>query len=152
MRLAALAAGWTHDLVMTIGPAADGIFSSRPFSSRPFSSRRRLHRYLAARDADGAAAEIGHHLTGLCFMSPRARCVLFLAKWDIIPANLAPAVLRIPMNVALLPDRINRVSHSCNSIALCEDIPGVNYGASVQNESSVNSSVGRVNGGGVCCR
>ena len=93
MRLAALAAGWTHDLVMTIGPAADGIFSSR----------RRLHRYLAARDADGAAAEIGRHLTGLCFMSPRARCVLFPAKWDIIPANLAPAVLRIPMNVALYP-------------------------------------------------
>ena len=110
MRLAALAAGWTHDLVMTIGPAADGIFSSNPFSSRPFSSRRRLHRYLAARDADGAAAEIGHHLTGLCFMPPRAQCLLFLAKWDIIPANLAQAVLRIPMNVALLPDKMNGVA------------------------------------------
>jgi len=53
------AAGRLHDLVMTVGPAADGII---------LSSRRRLLRQLRAWDADGAAREMEHHLKGLHYM------------------------------------------------------------------------------------
>src|SRR6266849_6327186 len=53
------ATGWLYNLVMTVGPRADGII---------LSSRRRLLRYLRARDADGAAREMEHHLRGLHYM------------------------------------------------------------------------------------
>ena len=53
------AAGWLHDLVLTVGPAADGII---------LSSRRRLLRQLRTLDADGAAREMEHHLKGLHYM------------------------------------------------------------------------------------
>jgi DNA-binding GntR family transcriptional regulator len=53
------AAGRLHDLVLTVGPAADGII---------LSSRRRLLRQLRACDADGAAWEMEHHLKGLHYM------------------------------------------------------------------------------------
>jgi DNA-binding FadR family transcriptional regulator len=58
-RLVSSATGWLHDLVMTVGPRADGII---------LSSRRRLLRHLSAGDADGAAREIEHHLMGLHYM------------------------------------------------------------------------------------
>ena len=53
------AAGRLHDLVLRVGPAADGII---------LSSRRRLLRQLRAWDADGAAREMEHHLKGLHYM------------------------------------------------------------------------------------
>jgi GntR family transcriptional regulator, transcriptional repressor for pyruvate dehydrogenase complex len=53
------AAGQLHDLVLRVGPAADGII---------LSSRRRLLRQLRAWDADGAAMEMEHHLKGLHYM------------------------------------------------------------------------------------
>jgi GntR family transcriptional regulator, transcriptional repressor for pyruvate dehydrogenase complex len=58
-RLVSLAAGRLQDLVMTVGPASDGII---------LSSRRRLLRELRARDAAGAAREVERHLAGLHFM------------------------------------------------------------------------------------
>jgi GntR family transcriptional regulator, transcriptional repressor for pyruvate dehydrogenase complex len=63
-RLVSSAAGRLRDLVMTVGPAADGII---------LSSRRRLLRELRAWDADGAAREMEHHLKGLHFMG-RVAC------------------------------------------------------------------------------
>jgi DNA-binding FadR family transcriptional regulator len=53
------ATGWLYNLVKTVGPRADGII---------LSSRRRLLRYLRARDADGAAREMEHHIRGLHYM------------------------------------------------------------------------------------
>ena len=53
------AAGRLHDLVLRVGPAADGII---------LSSRRRLLRQLQAWDADGAAREMEQHLKCLQFM------------------------------------------------------------------------------------
>jgi GntR family transcriptional regulator, transcriptional repressor for pyruvate dehydrogenase complex len=58
-RLVSSAAGRLQDLVMTVGPAADGII---------LSSRRRLLRELRARDGDGAAREVERHLAGLHYM------------------------------------------------------------------------------------
>jgi DNA-binding GntR family transcriptional regulator len=58
-RLVSSAAGRLHDLLTTVGPAADGII---------LSSRRRLLRQLRAWDADGAAQEVEHHLRGLHYM------------------------------------------------------------------------------------
>ena len=58
-QLVSSAAGRLQDLVMTVGPAADGII---------LSSRRRLLRELRARDADGAAREVEGHLAGLHYM------------------------------------------------------------------------------------
>ena len=52
-------AGASHDLMITIGPAADGII---------LSSRRRLLELIRAGDADGAAAEMEQHLRRLHFM------------------------------------------------------------------------------------
>jgi len=52
-------AGRLHDLVVTVGPAADGM---------TLSSRRRLLRQLRACDVDSAAREMEHHLRGLHFM------------------------------------------------------------------------------------
>ena len=49
----------THDLMLTVGPAADGIV---------LSSRRRLLDLIRAGDADGAAAEMEQHLRRLHFM------------------------------------------------------------------------------------
>ena len=57
--LAGSATGWLHDLLMAVGPRADGII---------LSSRRRLLRELRAWDADGAAREMEHHLKGLHYM------------------------------------------------------------------------------------
>jgi DNA-binding GntR family transcriptional regulator len=59
-RLVSSAAGRLHGLVLTVGPAADGII---------LSSRRRLLRQLKAWDADGAAEEMEHHLKGLHYMA-----------------------------------------------------------------------------------
>jgi DNA-binding FadR family transcriptional regulator len=53
------AVGATHDLILTIGPVADGII---------LSSRRRLLDLIRAGDADGAAAEMEQHLRRLHFM------------------------------------------------------------------------------------
>jgi hypothetical protein len=55
-RLVSSAAGRLHGLVLTVGPAADGIV---------LSSRRRLLRQLRAWDADGAAREMEQPLRGL---------------------------------------------------------------------------------------
>ena len=62
--LVSSATGWLHDLLMTVGPRADGII---------LSSRRRLLRHLKIRDADGAAREVEHHLMGLHYMGRLAR-------------------------------------------------------------------------------
>ena len=53
------AVGAMHDLMVTVGPAADGII---------LSSRRRLLDLIRAGDADGAAAEMEQHLRRLHFM------------------------------------------------------------------------------------
>jgi len=53
------AVGAVHDLMLTVGPAADGII---------LSSRRRLLDLIRAGDADGAAAEMEQHLRRLHFM------------------------------------------------------------------------------------
>jgi DNA-binding FadR family transcriptional regulator len=58
-RLVSSATGWLYDLVMTVGPRADGII---------LSSRRRLLHHLRAGDADGAAREMEQHLRGLHYM------------------------------------------------------------------------------------
>ena len=65
-RLVSSAAGRLQDLVMTVGPAADGMI---------MSSRRRLLRELSAWDADGAAREVERHLGGLHYMGRVARRV-----------------------------------------------------------------------------
>ena len=53
------AVGAVHDLMITVGPVADGII---------LSSRRRLLELIRAGDADGAAAEMEQHLRRLHFM------------------------------------------------------------------------------------
>ncbi len=53
------AVGAIHDLMLTVGPAADGII---------LSSRRRLLDLIRVGDADGAAAEMEQHLRLLHFM------------------------------------------------------------------------------------
>ena len=58
-QLVSSAAGRLHGLVLTVGPAADGII---------LSSRRRLLRQLGAWDDDGAAREMEQHLKGLHYM------------------------------------------------------------------------------------
>lgn len=63
-RLVSSAAGRLQVLVMTVGPAVDGII---------LSSRRRLLRELRAWDADGAAREVERHLGGLHYMG-RVAC------------------------------------------------------------------------------
>jgi GntR family transcriptional regulator, transcriptional repressor for pyruvate dehydrogenase complex len=63
-QLVSSAAGRLQDLVMTLGPAADGII---------LSSRRRLLRELRAWDADGAAREVERHLGGLHYVG-RVAC------------------------------------------------------------------------------
>jgi DNA-binding GntR family transcriptional regulator len=63
-RLMSSATGRLQDLVVTVGPVADGII---------LSSRRRLLRELRACDADGAAHEVERHLSGLQFMGRLAR-------------------------------------------------------------------------------
>jgi len=54
------AVGTLYDLMVAVGPAADGMIKS---------SRRRLLALICAGDAEGAAAEMEHHLRGLCFMA-----------------------------------------------------------------------------------
>jgi DNA-binding FadR family transcriptional regulator len=56
--------GAIYDLMVTVGPAADGII---------LSSRRRLLDLIRAGDADGAAAEMEQHLGRLHFMWRLAR-------------------------------------------------------------------------------
>src|SRR5579859_4871671 len=51
--------GAVYDLIVTVGPGADGII---------LSSRRRLLDLIRAGDADGAAAEMEQHLRRLHFM------------------------------------------------------------------------------------
>ncbi|HXO23331.1 MAG TPA: FCD domain-containing protein [Streptosporangiaceae bacterium] len=58
-QLVSFAAKRLQGLVLTVGPAADGII---------LSSRRRLLRHLKAWDADGAAREMERHLRGLHYM------------------------------------------------------------------------------------
>ena len=58
------AVGAMYDLMVTVGPAADGII---------LSSRRRLLGLIRAGDADGAAAEMEQHLRRLHFMWRLAR-------------------------------------------------------------------------------
>ncbi len=58
-RLVSSAAGQLQELIMTVGPVADGII---------LSSRRRLLRELRAWDADGAAQEVERHLGCLHFI------------------------------------------------------------------------------------
>jgi DNA-binding GntR family transcriptional regulator len=53
------AVGAVYDLMVTVGPAADGII---------LSSRRRLLDLIRAGDAEGAAAEMEQHLRRLHFM------------------------------------------------------------------------------------
>jgi hypothetical protein len=53
------AVGAVHDLMLTVGPAADGII---------LSSRRRPLDLIRVGDADGAAAEMEQHLHLLHFM------------------------------------------------------------------------------------
>ena len=65
-RLVSSAAERLQDLVMTVGPAADGMI---------LSSRRRLLRELRAWNADGAAREVERHLGGLHYMGRVARRV-----------------------------------------------------------------------------
>jgi DNA-binding FadR family transcriptional regulator len=63
-RLAVLAAGWTYDLAVAAGPAADGII---------LNSRRRLLGHLQAGDAEAAGQEMEKHLRVLHFMERLAR-------------------------------------------------------------------------------
>ena len=65
-QLVSSAAGRLQDLVLTVGPAADGII---------LSSRRRLLRDLRVWDADAAAREVERHLGGLHYMGRVARRV-----------------------------------------------------------------------------
>ena len=58
-RLVSSAVGRLQDLVMTVGPVADGII---------LSSHRRLLRELRAGDAEGAAREVERHLEVLHFI------------------------------------------------------------------------------------
>jgi DNA-binding GntR family transcriptional regulator len=53
------AVGAIYDLIVTVGPGADGLI---------LSSRRRLLDLIRAGDADGAAAEMEQHLRRLHFM------------------------------------------------------------------------------------
>ena len=64
-RLVSSAAGRLEDLVMAVGPAADGII---------LSSHRRLLRKLRAWDADGAAREVERHLEVLHFIGRVVAC------------------------------------------------------------------------------
>jgi DNA-binding FadR family transcriptional regulator len=59
------ATGRVHDLMITVGPAADGI---------ALNARRRLLALIRAGDADGAAEEIERHLRVLSFMGRLASC------------------------------------------------------------------------------
>ena len=54
------AVGTLYDLMVTVGPTADGIINS---------SRRRLLVLIGAGDADGAAQEMEQHLCRLRFMA-----------------------------------------------------------------------------------
>ena len=54
------AVGTMYDLMVAVGPVADGMINS---------SRRRLLALIRAGDAEGAAAEMEHHLRGLRFMA-----------------------------------------------------------------------------------
>ena len=57
--------GHLHELIVTVGPAADDII---------VSSRRRLLALIRARDADGAGREMEQHLEGLSWIAER-RCL-----------------------------------------------------------------------------
>ena len=54
------AVGTLYDVMVAVGPTADGMINS---------SRRRLLALICAGDADGAAAEMEHHLRGLSLMA-----------------------------------------------------------------------------------
>jgi DNA-binding FadR family transcriptional regulator len=63
------ARGHILDLMVTVGPAADGII---------LSSRRRLLALMRVRDADAVAREIEQHLGGLLWM----RCMSGSSAWS----------------------------------------------------------------------
>jgi hypothetical protein len=65
------AVGTLYGLMVAVGPAADGMIKS---------SRRRLMALIRAGDADGASAEMEHHLRGLRFMARLAG----IAEADVI--------------------------------------------------------------------
>jgi hypothetical protein len=54
------AVGALYDLIVAVGPPADGMIES---------SRRRLLALISAGDAEGAVAEMEHHLRGLRLMA-----------------------------------------------------------------------------------
>jgi DNA-binding GntR family transcriptional regulator len=62
--LLANATGRVHDLMVTVGPVADGII---------LSSRRRMLALMRAGDADGVAREMDQHIRGLLFMRRLSR-------------------------------------------------------------------------------
>ena len=64
VKLAGLAAGWTYDLAVAAGPAADEII---------LGSRRRLLGHLRAGDGEAAATEIEKHLLVLSMMERLSR-------------------------------------------------------------------------------
>lgn len=59
VRVLSACAGSMRELMLVVGPAADGMI---------ISSRRRLLARMRAGDADGAALEIEEHLRGLHYM------------------------------------------------------------------------------------
>jgi GntR family transcriptional repressor for pyruvate dehydrogenase complex len=64
VRVLSACAGFMHELMLVVGPAADGMI---------ISSRRRLLAHMRAGDADGAALEIEEHLRSLDYMWRLAR-------------------------------------------------------------------------------
>jgi hypothetical protein len=83
--------GHLYDLMVTVGPAADGIIAS---------SRRRLLALIGARDADGAGREMERHVEGL--------------RSAAIQATAMAGLIHTP--VAIGPLRVNRYlnpSHPC---------------------------------------
>jgi DNA-binding GntR family transcriptional regulator len=68
--------GYLHDLMVTVGPAADGIIAS---------SRRRLLELIRAGDADGAEREMEQHLGCLSWM----RCLSRSSAQVLAPRDIA---------------------------------------------------------------
>lgn len=65
VRVLSACAGSMHELMLVVGPAADGMITS---------SRRRLLAGMRAGDADGAALEMEEHLRGMHYMWRLANC------------------------------------------------------------------------------
>ncbi len=85
--------GHLYDLMVTVGPTADGIIAS---------SRRRLLALIRARDADGAGREMEQHVEGLKSAAIRATAMAGLARHlvgavDRPMADAASQPLRCPV-------------------------------------------------------